>query len=99
MFTPMNKKILVALSSSSKDGGESVTKTAGGIIIPKIVSDNTIIGGPIEGVIVSLAEDVELPLKVGDTILYGEFGGQDVEVDGRKLVLVDSDDVIVVLEK
>ena len=39
-----------------------------------------------------------LDLKVGDTILFGKYSGQEVKVDGEEVLIMREDDVYGVVE-
>ena len=36
-------------------------------------------------------------LKVGDTVLYGKYSGNEVEIDGEKYLIMRQSDVLAVL--
>jgi chaperonin GroES len=40
-----------------------------------------------------------LGVKVGDTVLYGKYGGSDVEVNGRELKILRESDILAKLAK
>ena len=39
-----------------------------------------------------------LPVKVGDKVLYGKYGGNEVKVDGEEVLIVRADDIFAVFE-
>jgi chaperonin GroES len=77
-------------------------KTKGGIIIPDTAKEK-----PIEGKVVAVGsgkalEDGtirKLDIKVGDTVLFGKYGGTDVKLDGDELVILREDDILGVITK
>jgi chaperonin GroES len=77
-------------------------KTAGGIIIPDTAKEK-----PSEGKIVSAGpgargEDgtvMALDVKVGDRVLFGKYGGTDVNVDGEDLIIMRESDILGIIEK
>ena len=78
-------------------------RKVGGIIIPDTVHEK-----PQVGEVVALGDDVgsrdveRKPLsqivKVGDKVLFAKYGGNEVEVDGEKFLLVNRGDILAVFE-
>ncbi|KAA6337034.1 10 kDa chaperonin [termite gut metagenome] len=71
-------------------------KTVGGIIIPDTAKEK-----PMKGEIVAVGQgknDEEMVLKAGDTVLYGKYAGTDLEIDGKKYLIMRQSDVLAVLE-
>lgn len=76
-------------------------KTSGGIIIPENAKEK-----PIEGVIVAVGRGFVFPngrirepeVKVGDKVFFGKWAGNEVDIDGRKLLAVLEEDVLFVVE-
>ena len=77
-------------------------KTKGGIIIPDTAKEK-----PIEGKVVAVGngkvqEDGtvrKLDVKVGDTVLFGKYGGTDVQIDGEEHLILREDDILGVVTK
>lgn len=74
---------------------EAEEKTKGGIILPDIAKEK-----PIEGTVIAVGpgkvEDgktIEMSVKVGDTVLYGKYGGTDVTVDGEEYLIMRESDI------
>jgi chaperonin GroES len=81
---PLNENVLLELT---KKTGEE--KTASGIIIP-----DTARSKEATGKVVAIG-NVEKPgIKVGDTVLYKEYSGSEVEFDGRKFLFIPYADVL-----
>lgn len=70
---------------------ESVSK--GGIIIPDTVKEK-----PLQGTVVAVGASVT-QLKEGQTVLYGKYAGQEMQHEGRALVIMRVDDVFCILEE
>ncbi|MDO4496306.1 MAG: co-chaperone GroES [Bacteroidales bacterium] len=71
------------------------TKTIGGIIIPDTAKEK-----PMKGEVVAAGngtKDEEMILKVGDTVLYGKYAGQELEFEGEKYLIMRQSDVMAVL--
>ncbi len=67
------------------------TKTVGGIIIKE---------KPLRGTIVAVGngtKDEEMVLKVGDQVLYGKYAGTELELEGKKYLIMRQSDVVAIL--
>ncbi len=42
---------------------------------------------------------IEIPVKVGDTILMDKYSGQEVKIDDEELIIVRADDIIAIIEE
>ncbi len=70
-------------------------KTVGGIIIPDTAKEK-----PLKGTIVAAGpgtKDEEMQVKVGDVVLYGKYAGTELELDGKKYLIMRQSDVVAVL--
>ncbi len=73
----------------------------GGIIIPDTAKEK-----PQEGEVVAAGRGkrlddgtvVSLDVKVGDRILFGKYGGNDIKIDGEEYLILREDEVLGVLE-
>ncbi len=80
---------------------EVETKTATGLYIAKETKER-----PQTGEIVAVGEGkldkdgnlVPVPVKVGDRVVYGKFGGTEIELDGAEYLIMRSDDLYGVFE-
>jgi chaperonin GroES len=79
---PMNGRIVVKPL-------EAQEKTAGGIYIPDTAKEKLQ-----EGEIVAVAEDATDEVAVGDRVIYKEFGGTEVRVEGEDYILFTEDDLL-----
>ena len=43
-------------------------------------------------------ERIPMDVQVGDVVIYGKFGGNEVKVDGEKYLLMRADDIYAVVE-
>jgi len=92
-FRPLHDRVLVRRV-------EAAQKTTGGIIIPDTAKEK-----PQEGEVVSAgsgicAEDgtiTPLDTKAGDKILFGEWSGTEVKLDGEDLIIMKESDVLGVI--
>jgi chaperonin GroES len=80
---------------------EEERTSAGGIVIPDSATEK-----PIQGKVLAVGNGKILDdgkirspdIKVGDTILFGKYGGTEVKVDGEELLVMREDDVMAVIE-
>lgn len=80
---------------------ENEAKTAGGILIPDTAGEK-----PIMGIIVAVGPGkttdkgviVEIAVKKGDKVLFGKYAGTEVEIAGKKLVVMREDDIMGIIE-
>jgi len=76
---------------------EEVTesKTKGGIIIPDTAKEK-----PRTGKVIEVGTDEELAenIKVGDTIVFAKFTGDEVEFEGKKYLIVSRGDILAVIK-
>ena len=81
---PLNKNVLLELT---KKTGEE--KTASGIIIP-----DTARSKEATGKVVAIGNVEEPKIKIGDTVLYKEYAGTEVEFDGKKYLFIPYKEVL-----
>ena len=82
---------------------EAELTTASGLVIPDTAKEK-----PQQGVVVAVgpgrwSDDrgahSPLDVKVGDTVLYSKYGGTEVTIDGKDLLILTSRDVLAIVEK
>lgn len=89
-FKPLHDRIAV-IPVTQED------KTQGGIIIPDTAKEK-----PVKGKVVAVGSGtrgkdnslIPLDVKVGDTVLYGKWGGTEVKIDGQDIVIMKESDVM-----
>jgi chaperonin GroES len=69
---------------------ERAGEAKGGIVIPDTAKEK-----PREGEVVAVAEDATEEVAVGDRVVYKEYGGTEVTVEDQRLVLLETDDLLV----
>ena len=85
---PLADRVLVKPAAAEE-------KTVAGIIIPDTAKEK-----PRKGEVLAVGngtKDEEMVLKVGDTVLYGKYSGNEVELDGEKYLIMRQSDVLAVL--
>ncbi len=80
---------------------EEETKTAGGIVLPDTAAEKPSQGevlavGP--GKLLDNGDVRALDVKVGDKVLFGQYGGSTVKVDGEELLILSESEIFGVLE-
>ena len=69
---------------------EAAPQTPGGIHLPDSAREKQQ-----EGEVVAVADDATEEVAVGDRVIYKEFSGTEVEVEGKKHLLLSSEDLLV----
>ena len=80
---------------------EEERTTASGIIIPDSATEKPNRGEVIaagNGKITDSGEVRAMDVKVGDQVLFGQYGGTPVKVDGEELLMMKEDDILAVIE-
>lgn len=70
-------------------------KTIGGIIIPDSAKEK-----PLKGEVIAIGngtKDEEMVVKPGDTVLYGKYAGTEIELDGKKYLIMRQSDILAIL--
>jgi chaperonin GroES len=81
---------------------EAETKTAGGIVLPDSAKEKPLMGkivstGP--GKLLDSGKRGQMSVKKGDTVLYGKYGGSDIEIDGDEYKILHESEILGVVEK
>lgn len=77
------------------------TMSSGGIVLPDSATEKPSQGevlavGP--GKVLDNGEQRALDVKVGDKIIFGQYGGSTVKVDGDELLILAENEIFGVLE-
>ena len=94
MIKPLGDKIVIVPL-------EEENKTSGGIFLPDSAKKK-----PTEGKVVAVGpgrymEDgsrFPMPVKEGDIVIYGKYGGTEVKLEGKDYILLDIDSVYAIKE-
>jgi chaperonin GroES len=81
---------------------EQEETTASGLILPETAKEK-----PQQGLVIAVGpgrrdEDgrrIEMDVAVGDVVLYAKYGGTEVKIDGKKLLILKETDVLAILER
>ncbi|GAA4460985.1 10 kDa chaperonin [Novipirellula galeiformis] len=76
---------------------EAEETTAGGIVLPDSAREKpqrgTVVAvGP--GKMLDSGNRGELSVTVGDVVIYGKYGGSNIEVDGREMKILRESDIL-----
>nr|WP_202617478.1 co-chaperone GroES [Roseimaritima sediminicola] len=87
---PLDDRVVVQPS-------EAEETTAGGIVLPDAAREKpqrgTVVAvGP--GRLLDSGSRGELDIAVGDTVIYGKYGGSEVEVDGQEMKILRESDIL-----
>jgi chaperonin GroES len=83
-FKPLADRVLVEPAPAEQ-------KTASGIIIPDTAKEK-----PLNGKIVAVGagkKDEPITVKVGDSILYGQYSGTEIKIDGKAYLIMRESDI------
>jgi chaperonin GroES len=70
-------------------------KTIGGIIIPDTAKEK-----PKRGVVIAAGNgkvDEPMTVKVGDTVLYGQYSGTEIKIEGKDYLIMRESDIFAVV--
>ena len=81
---------------------EKEEMTASGIILPETAKEK-----PQEGTVLAAGpgrtddagKRVPMDVKTGDIVLYAKYGGTEIKLDDRKLLILKESDVLAIVEK
>jgi chaperonin GroES len=81
---PVNENVLLDINQDDKE-----QKTASGIIIPESAAEKKNFA---KVVAISSVENAEI--AVGDTVMYKNFSGEEVEFESKKYLLIQYADIL-----
>ncbi len=70
--------------------------TVSGIIIPDSAKEK-----PLKGTVLATGDgtkDEAMVVKEGDTVLYGKYAGTEIELEGKKYLIMRQSDVLAVIK-
>jgi chaperonin GroES len=83
-FKPLADRVLVEPAAAEQ-------KTASGIIIPDTAKEK-----PLRGTVIAAGsgkKDEPMSVKVGDSILYGQYAGTEIKIDGNTFLIMRESDI------
>jgi len=91
---PLHDRVLVRRE-------EEETKTAGGIVLPGSAAEKPSRGEVIavgNGKITDSGDVRTLDVKAGDKVIFGQYAGNTVKVDGEELLIMSESEILAVVE-
>src|SRR5512146_2762937 len=81
---------------------EKEEKTASGIILPETAKEKpqegtVLASGP--GRIDDAGKRIAMDVKTGDVVLFPRYGGTEIKIDDRKLLILKESDILAIVEK
>lgn len=84
MLKPLADRVLIEAAPAEE-------KTASGIIIPDTAKEK-----PLQGKVVAVGPgkvDEPMTVKAGDSVLYGQYSGTEIKLDGNTYLIMRESDV------
>jgi len=76
--------------------------TAGGIVLPDSAKEKPLMGKIVavgEGKLLDSGSRAKLSVKKNDVVLFGKYGGSDVEIDGVEYKIMRESEILGIVEK
>ncbi len=83
-FKPLADRVLIEPAAAEQ-------KTASGIIIPDTAKEK-----PLKGTVIATGNgkpDEPMTVKKGDAVLYGQYSGTEIKIDGKNYLIMRESDV------
>ena len=87
-FKPLADRVLI-------ESAPAEVKTASGIFIPDTAKEK-----PLQGTVIAAGEgkkDEPMTIKVGDSVLYGQYSGTEIKLDGKTFLIMRESDIYGIL--
>jgi chaperonin GroES len=87
-FKPLADRVLI-------ESAPAEVKTASGIFIPDTAKEK-----PLQGTVIAAGEgkkDEPMTVKVGDSVLYGQYSGTEIKLDGKTYLIMRESDIYGIL--
>lgn len=84
MLKPLADRVLIEPAPAEE-------KTASGIIIPDTAKEK-----PLKGKVIAAGPgktDEKMTVKAGDTVLYGQYSGTEIKIDGKTYLIMRESDI------
>ena len=76
---------------------EESTTSAGGIVLPGSASEKPLKGEVVavgNGKVNDAGEVFALDVKVGDQVIFGQYSGAEIKIDGQEVLIMREDDIL-----
>ena len=93
-FQPLSNRVFIEPLEEEKT-------TKSGIVLPETAEREK----PVRGKIIAIGpgktkengERIPMSVKVGDTVLFKKYGPDEIELDGKKYLVGDEEDILAIL--
>jgi chaperonin GroES len=88
MLKPLADRVLIEPAPAEE-------KTASGIIIPDTAKEK-----PLKGKVIAAGPgktDEKMTVKAGDTVLYGQYSGTEIKIEGKTYLIMKESDIYGIL--
>lgn len=85
---PLSDRVLILPNPAEE-------KTAGGLFIPDTAKEK-----PLAGKVVAVGpgtSEIKMEVAVGDTVLYGKYAGQEINVGGVDYLIMKQNDILAII--
>ncbi|NOZ30015.1 MAG: co-chaperone GroES [Chloroflexi bacterium] len=79
---PLGDRVLVKVI-------EEESRTASGILLPETAKEK-----PQRGEVVAVGDGEDIPVSVGDQILYAKYSGTEIRLNGADYLILDVGDIL-----
>lgn len=89
ILKPIDDRVVIKLDQKPTE------KKVGNLYIPDSAKEK-----PQMGEVIAVGNDKELQeiVKVGDVVLYAKYGGNEVELDNEKYLIISRADILAIVE-
>lgn len=89
IIKPIDDRVVIKLDEKATE------KKVGNLYIPDSAKEKPQMG---EVIAVGTDEELQEIVKVGDIVLYAKYGGNEVELNGKKYLIVSRADILAIVE-
>ena len=90
---PLGTRVLIELL-------EKAAKTKGGVFLPETASKER----PMRGKVIAVGAGarnkkgtlIPMQVKVGSSVVYSQYAGDEFEIEGKKLLLIKEDEILAI---
>ena len=94
-FKPLSNRVFIEPLEEEK-----ITKS--GIVLPDTAEKEKPVRGKIlatgPGKLNEKGERVPMSVKIGDTVLFKKYGPDEIEIEGKKYLVGDEEDILAIIE-
>ncbi len=95
IFKPLSNHVFIEALAEEKT-------TKSGIVLPDTAEKEKPIKGKVlavgPGKLNDKGERVRMSVKVGDMVLFKKYGPDEIEIDGKKYLVGDEDDILAIID-